>query len=83
MNADRSASARTASRRSQPRTVAAARPSRPAIARQPRPAAASLSASPITPAPSARRTSTQAGSNTWVRSQLLHAARRGRSRRLA
>jgi hypothetical protein len=64
VNAERTDSAREANRRSHPRTVDGARPSRIAIARWPRPAALSTNAEPITAAVSARRASASTSSNT-------------------
>lgn len=66
VNATRTASARPANRRSQPRTVSAGLPSRAAITRYPPPAARAASAAPITSARSARRNSATTGSSTWV-----------------
>jgi hypothetical protein len=79
VKAARSACARAVNRRSQPRTVAAGRPARSATRRCPSPAAAPASATPITPAASARRTSTLTGSNTCVAPHSAHLARRGRN----
>src|SRR5664279_2026609 len=67
-------------RRSQPRTVEAGRPSRAATRRWPHPPALASRAAPITVTASARRSSTLAGSSTWVRRQPTHTDRRGRSR---
>jgi Rhodopirellula transposase DDE domain len=82
VNAERSGPARPAARRSQPRTVAAGRPSCSATIRCPCPAAASASACPITPAASARRSRHLTGSSTCVRPHPAHLDRRGRSRHL-
>ena len=64
VNTARTASARPANRRNQPRTVAAGRPSPTAIRRCPAPAAFATSADPITTATSARRSSINTGNNT-------------------
>ena len=80
MNPARSRLGPAANRRSQPRTVAAARPTRVSDPAMPPPAAASPSAAPITSTTSARRTSTHTGNNTWVAPQPAHRARRGRDR---
>jgi hypothetical protein len=80
VNAARSGPARAANRRSQPRTVAAGRPSPAAICRCPHPAALAARAAPITTAASARLTRTLTGSSTCVRPHPAHRARRGRSR---
>jgi hypothetical protein len=75
----RTASAREANARSHPRTVAPGRPSRAAIGRHPDPAAFAASAAPITSTASARRTSTDTGSNTCVTPHDAHRPRRGRT----
>lgn len=82
VNAARTASARAANRRSQPRTVSAGRPSAAAIARQPAPAAFPASAAPITSTRSARRANATTGNNTCVAPQLRQHARRGRTHTL-
>ena len=64
-------------RRNQPRTVVTGRPTNSATRRCPHPEALASNATPITVTASARRSSTLAGSNTWVRRQLVHLARRG------
>lgn len=74
----RTAAAREANTRSHPRTVAPGRPSRAAIGRHPDPAALAASAAPITSTASARRTSTDTGSNTCVTPHDAHRPRRGR-----
>ena len=75
----RTSSARPANRRSHPRTVEAARPSRTAILRCPSPAAAAPSAAPITAAESARRSRHHAGSSTCVAPHWQHRDLRGTS----
>lgn len=60
----RTASARDPNRRSQPRTVATARPDAAAIGRAPFPRALAASAAPITSARSARLSSAKTGSST-------------------
>lgn len=80
VNAARTGSARETNRRSQPRTVAAGRPSAFAIPRCPPPAALASRPAPITATTSARRANATNGSNTCVRPQPPHRARRGRTR---
>jgi len=80
VNATRTACARAANRRNQPRTVSGGRPSTTAIARHPAPAAFAASAAPITSARSARRANATTGSNTCVPRHRRHHARRGRTR---
>jgi hypothetical protein len=80
VNTTRTASARSANRRSQPRTVSTGRPSHAAIARTPVPLAFAASAAPITSTRSARRARANTGSNTCVTPQPEHLDRRGRTR---
>jgi hypothetical protein len=80
VNTTRTASARSANRRSQPRTVSCGRPSQPAIARTPVPLAFAASAAPITSARSARRARPNTGNNTCVTPHPAHLDRRGRTR---
>ena len=79
MRPDRSA--RCANRRSQPRTVSAANPSRAAIGRCPCPPTCAAIAAPITATSSCRRSNAQSGNSTCVPAQPRHRARRGRSTR--
>jgi hypothetical protein len=72
-------SARSANRRSQPRTVSAGTPNRPAIGRYPAPATFASIARPITDTSSRRRSTQKPGSNTCVPAHPRHRARRGRS----
>ena len=68
MNLARATSATTAQRRSQPRTVANATPTTPAATlAMLDPVARAVSAAPITPTASRRRSSESAGNSTWVR----------------
>ncbi|GAA2611714.1 hypothetical protein GCM10010436_12960 [Paractinoplanes durhamensis] len=64
VNPARTDSARSAKRRSHPRTVDAGRPTSTAICRCPQPAAFATSDAPITSTTSARRDSPITGSNT-------------------
>lgn len=64
VNTDRTGSTRPANRRSQPRTVSAGRPKLAAIVRNATPCAFAASATPITSAVSARRSSATTGNNT-------------------
>lgn len=66
VNSTRTATARPANRRSQPRTVSAGRPTPTAIRRNPNPVARASSAAPITSARSARRNNATTGNNTCV-----------------
>ena len=70
----------SANRRSQPRTVAAGRPSRRRDRPVPQPGRLAASAAPITAATSARRSSAHTGSSTCVTPHPAHRDRRGRSR---
>ena len=80
MNTDRTASARSAKRRSQPRTVSAGRARSAAIRRNPaRLVAFAASADTITAAVSARRSNALTGNNTCVTPQPVHRDRRGHS----
>ena len=75
-------SARSANRRSQPRTVSGYAPTRAAIRRNPSPATTFASiASPITDTSSWRRENASSGSNTCVPKQPRQRARRGRTLR--
>jgi len=64
VNTARTASARPANRRNQPRTVSTGRPNAAAIRRYPLPPALATSAAPITTAASARRNNATTGNNT-------------------
>lgn len=66
VNTTRTASARAANRRNQPRTVSTGRPRTAAIARHPTPAAFAASAAPITSTRSARRANATTGNSTCV-----------------
>ena len=74
-------SARSANRRSQPRTVSACTPNRPAIRRYPSPATLASIAAPITDTSSCRRNNTRSGSSTCVPAHPRQRARRGRNNR--
>ena len=74
-------SARSANRRSQPRTVSAGTPNRPAIGRCPSPATFASIAAPITDTSSRRRNNATSGSSTCVPAHPRHRARRGRNNR--
>jgi hypothetical protein len=80
VNTARTASARPANRRNQPRTVPTGRPNALAIGRCPTPAPFACSAAPITTAVSARRNSNTTGNNTCVLPHPKHRDRRGRIR---
>jgi len=81
VNTDRTASARSPNRRSQPRTVSAGRASSAAIWRNPtRRTALATNAATITAAASARRSSAVKGNNTCVTPQPVHRDRRGHTR---
>ena len=77
----RNNSARSANRRSQPRTVSAGTPRPRAIRRYPMPETLAVIAAPITDTSSWRRNKHTSGNNTCVAAQPRHRARRGRSRR--
>jgi len=80
VNTERTASARSAKRRSQPRTVSAGRAKSVAIRRNPaRLVAFAASADTITAAVSARRSNPVTGNNTCVTPQPVHRERRGHS----
>jgi len=80
VNIDRTASARSAKRRNQPRTVSPGRPRSAAIRRNPTPHRAfAANADTITAAVSARRSSALTGNNTCVTPQPVHRDRRGHS----
>src|SRR6185295_4499155 len=80
VNIDRTASARSAKRRNQPRTVSPGRPRSAAIRRNPKPHRAfAANADTITAAVSARRSSALTGNNTCVTPQPVHRDRRGHS----
>lgn len=74
-------SARSANRRSQPRTVSACTPNREAIRRYPCPATIASIAAPITAISSRRRNNATSASSTCVPAHPRHRARRGRSHR--
>ena len=80
VNPSRNGPARASNRRSQPRTVDAARSTSAATRRCPHPAPAATSAAPITSTPSARRSKQPTGSKMWVAPQPEHRPRRGRNR---
>jgi hypothetical protein len=80
VNQPRTASDRSASLRSHPRTVSTGRPNTLAIDRAPAPPTRSAIAAPITSTVSARLTSTNTGNNTCVTPHPRHRARRGTSR---
>ena len=80
VNTARTASQRSAKRRSHPRTVSAGRPSDAAIRRNPAPPALASTAVPITTTTSARRKSTVTGNNTCVTPHEVHRVRRGVNR---
>jgi hypothetical protein len=80
VNTERTASARSANRRSQPRTVSAGRAESAAIRRNPtRDVAFNASADTITAAVSARRSNAVTGNNTCVTPHPVHRDRRGHS----
>ena len=79
VNQHRTASARPANTRSQPRTVSTGNPSRAAITRAPAPAAFAASAAPITSTTSARLTSANTGRRTCETLHATHRDRRGRT----
>ncbi len=78
---DRTRSATSTSRESQPRTVERASPNLAAIGRHPHPCARSSTARPIVAAHSPRRSSIVAGSSTCVARHHRHRDRRGTTRR--
>lgn len=79
VNTARTASARPANRRNQPRTVSAGQPRPAAIRRNPTPRAFATNADPITDTVSARRGSATTGNNTCVTPQPVQRDRRGHS----
>ena len=79
MNNSRTRPADPRNRRSRSRTVSAGTPDTAAINRNPCPRAARASISPITRAPSHRRTSSHAGRSTCVDPHEEHRDRRGRT----
>ncbi len=79
VNHTRTASARCANRRNQPRTVSTGLPSTAAIERAPDPAAFAASAAPITDTTSARRTSANTGRRTCEPPHAEHRDRLGRN----
>jgi len=83
VNTARHPAARTANRRSHPRTVSAGRDSHRAIRRWPAPAAFAAKAAPTTSARSALRDNALTGSSTCVTPQPRQRARRGRHRATA
>jgi hypothetical protein len=79
VNRSRTPAADPRNRRSRSRTVSGGTPDTAAINRNPCPRAARASISPITPAPSHRRTSSHAGRSTCVDPHEEHRDRRGRT----